>query len=599
MICRSLRHAVARPARTLTRRFAFIATIGLVAATAWGQISVPGSANGEALSQPAVLVENESGHDTSALAEQDQGAIFEGDRANQRLALEAAEAGNRVRASELVDRIRSDDMRNRAYQRVAAVVTERAPTDSAEARGGGTQADFGPLIQLIQTTIDPDGWNENGGIGAIVPFPTGVIIDGQGLLRHHLATAESTDTGTLTALGRAANAPEAPTTVRQVSLPRLERTLIRHLLAGESVPPLLLQLGGLTRITHVIADPAHHDLILAGPYDEKRPTLRLDDLLVLLASASGGDGAFGCAINPRAANLARTQEFLKTAGPLPLVAARRSAWLERFQAAVGRQDIVVHGVPASSHLARVIVAADYHMKLIGMGIESGEPFVTSYLDALGEDDPPGGAARDMDVLRWWFVLDYPEIAIDAEHRICELKGNGAKVLSESELLGPQGTRIHTGTSDPRNQAFAQEFSQALPKLAEKFDVYRQFRGVCDLAMAVAILREFDFPAAVGWEPRIDDPGFAAALVPVEPVPREVDSVVGERVLSPRKVAAGVSGGVECRPKAALAEHRSDMNMSLAKQAFERRRAPRPYEEDPRWWWNLPVAGGSAAGRPAR
>ena len=49
---------------------------------------------------------------------------------------------------------------------------------------------------------------------------------------------------------------------------------------------------------------------------------------------------------------------------------------------------------------RVLVDADYHMKLIGMGLEPGVPGVTSYLDSIDASDIPD----NMDVLRWWFTM---------------------------------------------------------------------------------------------------------------------------------------------------------------------------------------------------
>jgi general secretion pathway protein D len=42
--------------------------------------------------------------------------------------------------------------------------------------GGGTQADFDALIELITTTIEPDSWEENGGTGSIAEFETNLSI---------------------------------------------------------------------------------------------------------------------------------------------------------------------------------------------------------------------------------------------------------------------------------------------------------------------------------------------------------------------------------------------------------------------------------------
>lgn len=42
--------------------------------------------------------------------------------------------------------------------------------------GGGAQADFGPLIELITTTIEPDSWSDVGGPGSIAEFETNLSL---------------------------------------------------------------------------------------------------------------------------------------------------------------------------------------------------------------------------------------------------------------------------------------------------------------------------------------------------------------------------------------------------------------------------------------
>ena len=50
--------------------------------------------------------------------------------------------------------------------------------------GGGAEADFDTLIQLITSTVKPNSWTDTGsGAGSIAPFPTGVWVDSKGLFR--------------------------------------------------------------------------------------------------------------------------------------------------------------------------------------------------------------------------------------------------------------------------------------------------------------------------------------------------------------------------------------------------------------------------------
>src|SRR5262245_28639857 len=48
---------------------------------------------------------------------------------------------------------------------------------------GGQQADFQSLIDLIESTVAPETWDDKGGQGSVQPFQGGVFVDAQGVLR--------------------------------------------------------------------------------------------------------------------------------------------------------------------------------------------------------------------------------------------------------------------------------------------------------------------------------------------------------------------------------------------------------------------------------
>jgi hypothetical protein len=57
-------------------------------------------------------------------------------------------------------------------------------TGNGTQQGGGANADFESLIDLIVSTVATETWAENGGGEAeIRPFPTGVLVDAAGTLR--------------------------------------------------------------------------------------------------------------------------------------------------------------------------------------------------------------------------------------------------------------------------------------------------------------------------------------------------------------------------------------------------------------------------------
>jgi hypothetical protein len=248
---------------------------------------------------------------------------------------------------------------------------------------------------------------------------------------------------------------------------------------------------------------------------------------------------------------------------------------------MGKQDIEIFGVDPASRVAGVLVEADYHMKLIGMGLVDGIDGVESYLDSIEVKN--GEAPPAMSVLRWWFTLNYETIRAAASGDAFELVGQGVKVLSENELLAAQGQRVHTGQSDPLNKLFADRFTTHFAALAEKYPVYADLRNVFDLAVAAALIQNDRLAARANWQPTLffDAPKLP---LPKQAVPRQVETVINHRVINRRHVVAGVSGGVMVEAKNVLkAERTSDSAGTLAK---ERRPAPASVTATAgAWWWD--------------
>jgi hypothetical protein len=379
--------------------------------------------------------------------------------------------------------------------------------------------------------------------------------------------------------------------LRYVSLPRLEREIARRQAAKERLNPAMLALAGLQRVRYVFVYPESGDVVLAGPagdwhvdgegrivsVDTGEPVVRLDDLLVLLRrGAQGADSFLGCSINPRQEALAKTQAFLASTSGRPLEPSERQRWLGDLRDSVGAQDIEVFGIDPASRVAAVLVAADYHMKLIGMGLEDGVEGVASYLDTVRLEN---GAVPPMTVLRWWFTLNYDAIRSSPKRDAFELVGQGVRVLSENEMLAEQGQRVHTGQSEPLNRQFAEAFTNHFALLAEKYPVYAELRNVFDLAIAVALIEREDLAKQAGWQPAQFADGEKLRL-PAGPVPRQVETVINHRVINRRHIVAGVSGGVMVAPVDVLGE-----KATTTPALVEARQATPTQLADRVWWWD--------------
>src|SRR5262249_53195993 len=152
----------------------------------------------------------------------------------------------------------------------------------------------------------------------------------------------------------------------------------------------------------------------------------------------------------------------------------RDNWLKQLREKLGRQDIEYYGIDPRTRVGLVLVEADYRMKLVGMGLEEGVPGVRSYLASI--ELAPGQAPPPMDVLRWWFTLNYDAVTTTPQHDAYELHGQGVQVLSENEMLAANGQQIHTGNSDALNQEFAHSFTKHFAQLAIKYPIYAELQN---------------------------------------------------------------------------------------------------------------------------
>ncbi|MCR9116235.1 MAG: DUF1598 domain-containing protein [bacterium] len=474
------------------------------------------------------------------------------------------------------------------------------------ARGGTSQADFDSLISLVTRTVDPESWEELGGPGTIEGFPAGVYVNASGVL-HRIASEEE---GVSLSGARSRSARSTGNTLaaresslRMVSLNRLETHVQAMAALGKKPTETMLNLAGIHRVKYLFFYPETGDIVIAGPAGNLRndpegrtvhaktgaPVLQLDDFVTVLRNAYTADGEFGCSITPRKANLAATKAYLETAARKPLSPGRsaREKWLAGIETALGRQDITVHGIDPRTHAARAIVEADYRMKLVGMGLEDGGIGVPSYFELLKADK---NKAAGMDVLRWWFTMNYEAVKTNADRNAYQLVGPGARVQSENEMLTDRGERVHTGKSDEPNSEFAHNFSKHFERLAGKHPVYAELRNVFDLALIAAIIKEQDLASQADWKmihfgPETSENAMAPYQVRLETAPTEVDSIVGYTELNPGQLVAGASGGVSAQAQVVFAPEITKVDAYGLVKANHHSGKPQQKLPAGVWWWD--------------
>jgi hypothetical protein len=322
----------------------------------------------------------------------------------------------------------------------------------------------------------------------------GIAIDAQGIVGNLDPKAlESLAADRRKALADAADGE--PSDLRKVSLARIIAAVEASVAGKTPLPADVLFLGGLERITHVFVDPEGHDIVIAGPADRisvdatgtivgaksRRPLLHLEDLLVALRAIDGArQGGILCSIDPTPEGIGRLNAFLsqqRTIGP----DAKRV--FRGMEEAVGPQVVTVGGVPGDSRMARVLVAADYRMKRIGMGLEeSGVAGLPSYLSMV----PAGGRATALP--RFWLEAEYDPIARDPDELAWKIGGRRMKCLTESDIAGREGVQRGAAGKDQIAAKWCAAMTKEYDPLAAKQPVFAELVNCVDLAVVAALIQ---------------------------------------------------------------------------------------------------------------
>jgi hypothetical protein len=419
----------------------------------------------------------------------------------------------------------------------------------------------------------------NGAVG-------GVAIDAKGAVEQ----AEQHDLAALREARRSAMAGLAGdvtkrSKLRRISLRRLEALLAEHVSENKPLPSDVLYLAGLERVEYVFAYPDLNDIVLAGPAEgwtvddagnvvgtgSGAAVLQLVDLIAALRTMDeilAGE-LISCSIDPTPAGLKRFTRLMRANRTSP-----SAQLLRRMERAVGPQTITLSGVSPESHFAQVLVAADWQMKRIGMGlVASPVDGLTSYLELL--DDGPDRTPRNP-LPRWWIAYGERPVERDAEGLGWRISRPGLQVQTAAGRLEPDG-QISTGAqSDPIAKQWADSMTAKYDELAIAQPVFGQLRGCMDLALVTAVLASGDLLKHVGLElpMLLDDSRLEAAE---HRVPKSVPSHASALRRGDDWVVS-VSGGVELDVPRVInaAEVQADVG--------EARIGASPNHGDS-WWWD--------------
>jgi len=434
------------------------------------------------------------------------------------------------------------------------------------------------LLVAFTPTLFAQQWTNQRSVGGISVDVNGILdnatLDNLGLLARMRAEALDDVPGALGEL----------TELRKISLRRLEAAIEEAARNGKELPDEIKYLAGLQQIRYVFVYPELNDIVLAGPgegwkVDKRgnvvgattgRPVMLLDDLLVALRTArQAARGGISCSIDPTAEGLTQLRGHVSRLTTI----GNPTATATGIEQALGPQQISIEGVPATSHFARVLVAADYRMKRLAMNFEpSPVAGLPSFLNMM----TASGSGMSNMLPRWWLEPNYQPLLRDASGLAFEFRGASVKAMTEEDFLTAAGDRQHTGKANPVAQRWADNMTAKYDELAVADPIFGQLRNCMELAVVGALIVKERLPEKAGYSmPTLLDP--ADVEVDEYFAPKQVDSQASV-LKKGRNWVISASGGVMLQPWAVIEKTETADDLDPI-------RTEATASDPNQWWWN--------------
>ncbi|NNE01085.1 MAG: DUF1598 domain-containing protein [Pirellulaceae bacterium] len=418
----------------------------------------------------------------------DQAGAEQRDQIYSQVAAAQGSAGELAAAARTAANIQSPMYRSRAIE---------------GARGGGSMADFGSLMQLIETTVEPDTWESLGGPSTMAPYPQGVYVDPDGTVKPCVTVPQSDALDDLKSVLRrdpepgianAADSWRQASKLRIVSLRRLRDVITQRQILGHPNTTSMINMAGLSRVQYIMIDG--DDILLAGPVggieqidgwfrDQKSGlnTLRSDFLFTTLASALDRQ-PFGCTIDPTPEGLQRAAAVAQGVQSNAIAVGKAA---DQMKTALGLQRVEVFGTAGDTPIGYVMVEADRHMKQLALGEQAMPEGVKNYLDII--DDTIAQGPPNQLLLRLWFTASPRSVRSDTDQSVFELGGLPIQLSGENQRALANGQRGQV-TRDVRTEAFVDEFNRHWDGIRAKYPIYSALESIYRVASVSAVLDRY-------------------------------------------------------------------------------------------------------------
>jgi hypothetical protein len=370
--------------------------------------------------------------------------------------------------------------------------------------------------------------------------------------------------------------------MRKISLRKMAEAIIDHQTkkAGAPLTDDFIYLAGLQRIQYIFVYPEQKDIVIAGPaagwkINEQAevvgantglPVLRLDHLLVALQTAEQArETMISCSIDPTPEGIQKLRTFLGKQKTM------NAGVKEGVEASLGKQNVTLTGVPATSRYAHVLLAADYRMKRYAMNLDASPvKGMPSYLELIR--NAKANVSDDMSP-RWWIEADYQPLLTDGEGLAWEIRP-GVKVMSEDEKRDAAGNVKGTGKVNALAKKWADTMTEKYKELAAKESIFAELQNCMDLSVAAALIAKERLAEKAGMDMAIYTEN-ERLMVDGLPTPKHVNTEVS-MAKSGREWLITASGGVQFHSW-------SVANKQEASEATKKAREAAAAGAN--WWWD--------------
>lgn len=322
----------------------------------------------------------------------------------------------------------------------------------------------------------------------------GVMVDTQSVLGENEAAI---DTQVLAQLEQGLKAADQDvshkTDLRMISLKALNQQVQQAAQENQPIPVEVQFMAGLQRIKYLVVDQENNDIIIGGPAEglvsdefgnvvgaeSGTPAIHLEDFLVALRSATEARTGQGISVS-----MDPTPEGVRNLQALYANHNQFSPELvDDIQAAMGDHVVSLTGVPKDTRFSQVLVAADYRMKRLAMGLaESKVRNLPSVIEmAAKARNKMTGAPR------MWMECNYQPMATDESRNVWELRGQGVRALTENAFHNKNGEAVVAAKENKFAVKWADRLTERFDEITKTETVFGDLRNLMDLSVIAAVI----------------------------------------------------------------------------------------------------------------